>query len=134
MTRSVSLAGSVGGVNPAVPKADNGYYFEDNSPYAISLYNVWIGSLVGDLLFTTVFYFILPLAAALPFSFSLLDENRNGYLRQMSLKKGQQRYYLAKYLVTFCSGFLLAVIPLVINIIITACYIPAYTPPQVDPA
>ena len=44
VTRSVSLAGSVGGVNPAVPKADNGYYFEDNSPYAISLYNVWIGS------------------------------------------------------------------------------------------
>ena len=132
MTRSVSLAGSVGGVNPAVPKADNGYYFEDNSPYAISLYNVWIGSLVGDLLFTTVFYFILPLAAALPFSFSLLDENRNGYLRQMSLKKGQQRYYLAKYLVTFCSGFLLAVIPLVINIIITACYIPAYTPDPLE--
>lgn len=50
----------------------------------------------------------------------------------MTLKKGQMRYYFAKYIVTFTSGFLLAAIPLLINVIITACYIPAYTDERVD--
>ena len=117
------VGGSVGGINPAEPRAENGYFFEDNSAYAISLYNVWIGSISGDLFFTTIFYFILPLAATLPFSFSLSDESKSGYLRQMTLKKGQMKYYFAKYIVTFTSGFLLAAIPLLINVIITACYI-----------
>ncbi len=111
ITRSLEVGGSVGGINPAEPRAENGYFFEDNSAYAISLYNVWIGSISGDLFFTTIFYFILPLAATLPFSFSLSDESKSGYLRQMTLKKGQMRYYFAKYIVTFTSGFLLAAIP-----------------------
>ena len=128
----VEVGGSVGGINPAEPRAENGYFFEDNSAYAISLYNVWIGSISGDLFFTTIFYFILPLAATLPFSFSLSDESKSGYLRQMTLKKGQMRYYFAKYIVTFTSGFLLAAIPLLINVIITACYIPAYKPDPLE--
>lgn len=132
ITRSLEVGGSVGGVNPAEPRAENGYFFEDNSAYAISLYNVWIGSISGDLFFTTIFYFILPLAATLPFSFSLSDESKSGYLRQMTLKKGQMRYYFAKYIVTFTSGFLLAAIPLLINVIITACYIPAYKPDPLE--
>ena len=98
ITRSLEVGGSVGGINPAEPRAENGYFFEDNSAYAISLYNVWIGSISGDLFFTTIFYFILPLAATLPFSFSLSDESKSGYLRQMTLKKGQMRYYFAKYI------------------------------------
>lgn len=79
ITRSLEVGGSVGGINPAEPRAENGYFFEDNSAYAISLYNVWIGSISGDLFFTTIFYFILPLAATLPFSFSLSDESKSGY-------------------------------------------------------
>lgn len=132
VTRSFDVVNSVGGISPAVPRAENGYYTEDNDPYAISLYNTWIGSLSGDLFFTTLFYFILPLVSTLPFSFSLLNEMRSGYLRQMSLKKGQRRYYFAKYIVTFSSGFLLAVIPLLINILITACFIPAYAPDPLE--
>lgn len=132
ITRSLEVGGSIGGINPAEPRAENGYFFEDNSAYAISLYNVWIGSISGDLFFTTIFYFILPLAATLPFSFSLSDESKSGYLRQMTLKKGQMRYYFAKYIVTFTSGFLLAAIPLLINVIITACYIPAYKPDPLE--
>lgn len=132
ITRSLEVGGSVGGINPAEPRAENGYFFEDNSAYAISFYNVWIGSISGDLFFTTIFYFILPLAATLPFSFSLSDESKSGYLRQMTLKKGQMRYYFAKYIVTFTSGFLLAAIPLLINVIITACYIPAYKPDPLE--
>ena len=80
ITRSLEVGGSVGGINPEEPRAENGYFFEDNSAYAISLYNVWIGSISGDLFFTTIFYFILPLAATLPFSFSLSDESKSGYL------------------------------------------------------
>ncbi len=110
----------------------NGYFTEATLAFDFSLYNIWIGSITGDLFFTVIFYYILPLAACLPFSLTLLDETRSGYLRQMSIKKGQTRYYLAKYIVTFFSGFLIAVIPLIVNIIITACYVPAYTPDPLD--
>ena len=41
ITRSLEVGGSVGGINPAEPRAENGYFFEDNSAYAISLYNVY---------------------------------------------------------------------------------------------
>lgn len=132
VTRSLDTVNSVGGIAPSAPKADNGYFLEDNSVFAMSLFNNWIGALSGDLFFTTVFYFLLPLSAALPFSFSLLDENRSGYLRQMTLKKGQLRYYMAKYIVTFCSGCLVAVVPILINLIITACYLPASTPDPLE--
>lgn len=110
----------------------SGYFTEDNSAFAFSLYNTWIGSITGDLFFTVIFYYILPLATCLPFSLSLLDEIKSGYLRQMALKKGQKRYYLAKYIVTFISAFLLAAIPIIINIIITACFVPAYTPDPLE--
>ena len=114
------------------PTDTNGYLTEDNLYFSFTLYNTWIGSITGDLFFTVIFYYILPLAACLPFSLSLLDEIKSGYLRQMALKKGQKRYYLAKYIVTFISAFLLAVIPIIVNIIITACFVPAYTPDPLD--
>lgn len=132
VTRSLDVVNSVGGISHAIPIDENGYFSEDNSVFAISLFNNWIGALSGDLFFTTVFYFILPLSAALPFSFSLLDENRSGYLRQMALKKGRQQYYLAKYIVTFSSGFLVAVIPILINLIITACCLPISAPDPLE--
>lgn len=31
ITRSLEVGGSVGGINPAEPRAENGYFFEDNS-------------------------------------------------------------------------------------------------------
>ncbi len=108
------------------------YLAEDNISFVFSLYNTWIGSITGDLFFTVIFYYILPLATCLPFSLSLLDEIKSGYLRQMALKKGQKRYYLAKYIVTFISAFLLAAVPIIINIIITACFVPAYTPDPLE--
>jgi len=132
VTRSLDNVGSVGGMAYEMPKGDNGFFLEDNSVFAISLFNNWIGALSGDLFFTAIFYFLLPLAATLPYSFSLLDENRSGYLRQMTLKKGQLRYYMAKYIVTFSSGLLVAVIPILINLIITACYLPAVTPDPLE--
>ncbi len=113
-------------------KDANGYFTEDSLAFSFSLYNIWIGNITGDLFFTVIFYYILPLATCVPFSLSLLDEIKSGYLRQMAIKKGQKRYYLAKYIVTFISAFLLAVLPIIVNVIITACYVPAYTPDPLD--
>ena len=132
VTHTSSLCDSINNIFQNSELDTNENFVDDNIAFSFSLYNTWIGSITGDLFFTVIFYYILPLAACLPFSLSLLDEIKSGYLRQMAIKKGQVRYYLAKYIVTFVSGFLLAVIPLVINILITACYLPAYTPDPLD--
>ena len=36
ITRSLEVGGSVGGINPAEPRAENGYFFEDNSASQIA--------------------------------------------------------------------------------------------------
>ena len=131
-TQSTQVASYIGGINSDMPKSENGFFFEDNCPYAYSLNNTWIGALSGEQFFTTIFYFILPLAATLPFCFSYLDEKQSGYLRQMVLINGQTKYFVSKYIVTFCSGFLTATIPIIINLVITACYLPAFTPDPLE--
>ena len=94
VTHTSSLCDSINNIFQNSELDTNGNFVNDNIAFSFSLYNTWIGSITGDLFFTVIFYYILPLAACLPFSLSLLDEIKSGYLRQMAIKKGQVRYYL----------------------------------------
>lgn len=50
ITRSLEVGGSVGGINPAEPRAENGYFFEDNSALkelSDSIYFIEEGRVVG---------------------------------------------------------------------------------------
>lgn len=106
----------------------NGNYFSDPLIGAYNLFNSWIGGIPGSNILTMLFYLILPLAAVLPYALSFSNERKSGYLRQMVLQNGKLHYYIVKYFAVFSSGFFLIFIPIVLNIIVTACIIPAYTP------
>ena len=94
---------------------------------AFGLFNSWIGgeqTSLGYLLFFTLF----PLLAICPYGWSQCLEKKSGYTKMVIVRGGKQSYYLAKYLATFLSGVLVVLTPLTLNLVITACFVPAVKP------
>lgn len=95
-----------------------------------SLYNNWLGS-SGDF-YTHLFYFLIFLLCTLPYSWSLFVEKKSGYINQVVTRTSRANYYLSKYLAAFVSGGAIAFIPLVMNFLICALFIPAYPMDQLS--
>jgi len=92
-----------------------------------SLYSNWIGA-EWMTPFSTLFFFVFPLCAAIPYGLSLYQERRSGYMGQMVLRETRARYLLNKYVAVFLSGGLVIAVPVVLNIMIIALYFPAHAP------
>lgn len=94
---------------------------------SISLYNSWIGGEISSFGFTGFFY-LLPLLAALPYGWSYFQEKQSGYAGMIAMRAGRKNYFLAKFAATFLSGGLVIFIPLVVNLLAVACFVPARLP------
>lgn len=94
---------------------------------AYGLFNHWIGG-EGKSLGYTLFFTLFPLLAVFPYGWSQCTEKKSGYTKMVIIRGGKQAYYLAKYMATFLSGILVIFIPLMTNLIITACFVPAVKP------
>ncbi|MFR3037766.1 MAG: hypothetical protein ACLTLY_02965 [Agathobacter rectalis] len=57
-----------------------------------------------------------------------MEKKDSGYMRQMLVRAGEKSYLTAKFLATFIAGGLAMVVPLIINFMLTALFIPAITP------
>lgn len=91
------------------------------------LYNRWIGGeafSLGYLLFFT----LLPVLAAIPYGDSFCAERASGYVRNVVIRAGWKPYLTAKSCAAFLTGALSLLIPLVYNLTLTACFIPAVRP------
>lgn len=97
-----------------------------------SLFNHWIGGEASSLGYT-LFFTLLPLIAALPYSWSYFIENKTGYVKSVVTRSSKSQYYLSKYIATFIAGGLVVLIPLVINFLVVACFVPAITPTKMYP-
>lgn len=75
-----------------------------------------------------VFFLTMPLLATIPYSRSLFLENKAGYCNQIYIRIPRKMYLGTKLFVSFCTGALIGIIPLVLNMIILACFLPAYLP------
>ena len=94
---------------------------------ATSLYCKWLGGDAGQ--FTTAaFYFLVYLVCTVPFSWSLVSEKQSGYDAHMVLSAGKGPYYLSKYIAFFLSGGFVVAVPLAVNFILSACFVPAFRP------
>lgn len=94
---------------------------------AFGLYNSWIGG-EGNSLGFTLFFALLPFLAALPYGWSYQAEIKSGYAKQVQLRAGRHGYLLAKGAAAFLSGGTVILLPLVINFIAVACFVPAVCP------
>lgn len=99
-----------------------------NPDYAmISLFNSWIGQewiSVGEALF----YLLLPFFSTLAYSWSLNSEQKSGYEKQIITRTYRKKYYISKYFSVFIAGGLVIVIPMLLNFMVVAMFIPAIEP------
>lgn len=106
---------------------ENGQPLETLFLPATSLYCKWLGGDAGQ--FTTAtFYFLVYLICTVPFSWSLVSEKQSGYDAHMVLRAGKGPYYLSKYIASFLSGAFVVAVPLAVNFILSACFVPAFQP------
>ncbi len=92
-----------------------------------TVYNSWIGGRVNQVL-SMIFFYTLPLFSVIPYSWSYLSEKKIGYDRVMVTHLGKKTYFWGKYLSAFASGFITALLPMVLSFILVCCLIPAYKP------
>lgn len=97
-----------------------------------SLFNHWIGGEATSL-GSTLFFTLLPLIAAFPYGWSHFIENKNGYVKAVVTRSSKEQYYLTKYLATFTAGGLVVLLPLLINFLVVASFVPAITPSMMYP-
>lgn len=76
----------------------------------------------------TAFFFLLPLLAVVPYGDSLHREYKSGYLHSILPQISQKRYFMAKFLAAFLSGGVVVVLPMIINILFVACFVPLRLP------
>ncbi len=71
---------------------------------------------------------MLPLFAACPYAWSYLSERKSGYEKNMLTRTTRRRYFLAKYIAVFLSGAFVVVVPMVVNLMTVAAFVPAVSP------
>lgn len=92
-----------------------------------SVYNLWIG---GKNLNATskIFFFLILISSGIPYSWSYCSDINKNKLTNSTITFN---YKCAKYISIFLSSGLLVAIPLTINLICLALFIPAITPDSV---
>ncbi len=92
-----------------------------------SLYTYWIG-MNGISPYREVYVILLPILAMMPHALSYHSDIKSGYVKSVYTRTRKINYLSAKYIVTFLSGGIVVVLPYILNYIISACMLPAFTP------
>ena len=95
--------------------------------YPNSVFNQWIGER-SDSMQASLYYLLLPILAALPFADSFFLDMKTGYIKNVFIRTKKHRYYVAKYLATFVVGGIAVVVPLLVNLALTASVFPSLLP------
>lgn len=96
--------------------------------YPSSLYNMWIGGGVGYTVYPTWYFTLFPLLACLPFTASLHIDRHSGYVKQLATRVTKRKYYIAKAVSVFLSSGAAVVLPLMIDVFLTAQFFSALKP------
>lgn len=107
--------------------AENGKLIDNPMLSLLGFYNAWVGGENLSLAYS-VFYTLLPVAAALPYAWSFFLERKTGYLKNIATRVHKTRYITAKMLATFLSGTLTALIPLLVNVVLVSATLPVFQP------
>lgn len=75
--------------------------------------------------YNTVFFLLFPLLATAPYGYSLHYELNSGYAKQILTKCRRRDYFSSKFMAVFISGGITVAIPLLLGLILAACFFPA---------
>lgn len=101
--------------------------FIDGDIYPLSAFSKWM---CGDdsTVFPTLYYFVLPVLVALPHAGSLWEDIQSGYIKNIAVRVKKEQYMIAKYLAVFITGGSVAIIPLILNFMLTGLVLPVIIP------
>lgn len=96
-----------------------------NFPHTV--FNKWLG---GELtgLYSHLYFLFIPLLAVLPYGDSYFMDRKTGYTKNILIRVKSSSYHSAKYIAVFLSGGAAVVIPLLVNLGISALLIPSVLP------
>lgn len=93
----------------------------------LSLYNMWIG--MDDTNTWLVIYLtIFPILATLPFATTYFDDIKSGYIKNVCTRTKKTSYMVGKYISVFVAGGIVVVLPMLLNLFLTATVMPAINP------
>lgn len=92
-----------------------------------SLFNKWIGLDFGCFM-SLVLYWSLPLIVAFPFADSFLVDAKKGYAENLLIRCSRSAYLRAKLLAVGVTSAVLVAVPLVLDLFLTAAWMPAIFP------
>ncbi len=95
--------------------------------YPNTVFNCWIGGEWVSLQ-PTLYYIIVPILAALPFADSFFVDQKSGYLKNVFTRCKKRDYFFSKYIAVFLSAGCAVVIPLLLNLLVTALLLPSTVP------
>jgi hypothetical protein len=95
--------------------------------YPYSLFNTWLGGR-GDILETTLYFTLLPLFICIPFAETLFSDRKGGYAKNIVTRIPLRDYYCAKAVAIFLTAATVATVPLIIDLFLTALFVPAVIP------
>ena len=98
--------------------------------YPHSVFNKWMGGEYHTL-WPMLFYFILPVLAALPHGDSYYQDIQSGYFKNICTRTKKSSYLKAKAWAAFASAFAAITIPLFLNLLLASMTLPA-VPPEVS--
>ncbi len=95
--------------------------------YPHSVYNKWMGGEAES--FQPFLYFLLlPILSILPFAGSFFEDYQSGFSKAYLIRTKRIHYYFAKALSVFLNSGIVVVIPLFVNLALTAMTLPALVP------
>ena len=106
---------------------ESGNYRTNPDLPIFSFYNSWVGG-EAITLYQTIFFYLLPVGAAIPFAWSYHTERKSGYLKNIASRINKKKYFTAKTIAVFISGALVVLIPLVMNILFVSAFVPSTMP------
>ncbi len=112
-------------VIPQVGSLNN--YMLGKGEYPLSVFNTWIGGESWSS-FALLFNTLIPIICTIPFVDSFYMDNKTGYTKNLLIREKQQNYFISKFISVFVSSGTVAVIPLLLNLFLTATVMPALIP------
>ncbi len=106
---------------------ENGMVWGMGNMEGMSVYVNWIGADENQLE-SVIFWFILPLLAAMPYGGIALSERKNRYQNQILIRCGRKQGGIARYLAAFVSGGMVITLPVIFNFFTAALFMPLENP------
>lgn len=131
---AISVASAVGALSVAFENEYRGLEYREQKYFRLSVlscFRQWIVIDAGQPA-TGLFFFLLPLLVVLPYAWSLSFDVKTGYVNNLITRTSRANYCVSKFLSVFLSAGIVAVVPVLLNLLICACALPAYVPDVFD--